>query len=87
MADLEKSKGVITLSDGSKIEPRAAIDLINCQARLRRALGREPCLADYPAKTQAKLRGFARWTPDSDEFGQIAFLAVLLGRSLTADLS
>jgi len=85
--DLERAEGYITLDDGSKFKPGAGIDLLRHQIRLRRDLGREPDLADYPPDIQEEIRQFAKWTPDPSRNGQISVLVVELSKKLTADLS
>ncbi len=82
ITDLERQEGFITLSDGSKFKPGAGIDLLRHQIRLRRDLGREPDLADYPEDVQADIRQFAKWKPDREKYGQISVLVVELSKKL-----
>ncbi len=82
ITDLEKQEGIITLSDGSKFKPGSGIDILRNQIKLRRDLGREPDLGDYPEDVQETIKSFSKWTPDRDKYGQISVLAVELCRKL-----
>ncbi len=89
IADLEHEEGIVTLPDGTTFKPRSGIILLRHQLRLRRDLGREPDLADFPPDIQDEIKQFAKWEPDREKYGQISVLVVELSKKLmaTADLS
>lgn len=80
---LEQNSGYITLPDGTRFKPvYSGILLLISEAKLRRDLGREPVLSDFPEEDQEQLRCYAKWHPDPGEHGQISVLLAGMGRKL-----
>ena len=83
LRQLESSGGYVTLDDGTKFRPRnSGIRMLFNATKLRRDLGREPLLSDFPGDEQKKWRCYAKWSPDPAKHGQISILLVSMAKKL-----
>ena len=73
----------MTLQDGTKFRPRdSGIRMLFNATKLRRDLGREPQLSDFPEKDREEWRNYAKWSPDPAKHGQISILLVSMAKKL-----
>ena len=83
LMELESSGGYVTLQDGTKFRPNdSCISMLFNATKLRRDLGREPMLADFPGEEQEQWRCYAKWRPDPAQHGQISILLVSMAKKL-----
>lgn len=83
LRELESSGGYITLQDGTKFRPKdSGISMLFNATKLRRYLGREPMLADFPGDVQEQWRCYAKWSPDLAHHGQISILLTNTAKKL-----
>jgi len=80
---LEHSGGFVVLDDGSRFRPDGSgIHMMFNHIKLRRDLGREPELSDFPKKDRDDWRNYAKWNPDPGEHGQISQLVTEMAKKL-----
>jgi hypothetical protein len=83
LMELESSGGYVTLQDGTKFRPKdSGISMLFNATKLRRDLGREPMLADFPGDEQEQWRCYAKWSPDPAQHGQISILLTNMAKKL-----
>ena len=83
LMELESSCGYVTLHDGTKFRPKdSGISMLFNATKLRRDLGREPMLADFPGDEQEQWRCYAKWSPDPAQHGQISILLTNMAKKL-----
>jgi len=83
LRELESSGGYVTLQDGTKFRQKnSGISMLFNATKLRRDLGREPMLADFPGDEQDKWRCYAKWSPDPAQHGQISILLTNMAKKL-----
>lgn len=85
LRQLEASQGYETLSDGTKFRPiHSGIHMLHNQIKLRRDLGHEPLLSDFPEEERDEWRCYAKWNPDPSDHGQISQLVSKTARKIIA---
>ncbi len=73
----------MTLDDGTKFRPKdSGIRMLFDATKLRRDLGRDPELSDFPGDDQKKWRRYAKWSPDPAQHGQISVLRVSMAKKI-----
>jgi hypothetical protein len=83
LLELESSGGYVTLDDGTKFRPKdSGIRMLFDATKLRRDLGRDPELSDFPGDDQKKWRSYAKWSPDPAQHGQISILLVSMAKKI-----
>ena len=83
LRELESSGGYVTLQDGTKFRPKdSGISMLFNATKLRRDLGRDPMLADFPGDEQEQWRCYAKWSPDPAQHGQISILLTNMAKKL-----
>ena len=76
LLELESSGSYVTLEDGTKFRPKdSGIHMLFNATKLRRDLGRETPLSDFPGDEQKKWQSYAKWCLDPGEHGQISVFA------------
>ena len=83
LMELESSGGYVTLHDDTKFRPKdSGISMLFNATKLRRDLGREPMLADFPIDEQEQWRCYAKWSPDPAQHGQISILLTNMAKKI-----
>jgi len=83
LMELESRGGYVTLQDGTKFRLKdSGISMLFNATKLRRDLGWEPMLADFPGDEQEQWRSYAKWTSDPAQHGQISILLTNMAKKL-----
>jgi hypothetical protein len=80
---LELNCDVVALDDGTKAKfAGSGLHLMFNHIKLRRDLGREPKLSDFPEKDHEEWRKYAKWSPDPTRHGQISVLLAGMAKKI-----
>jgi hypothetical protein len=73
----------VALDDGTKAKfIGSGLHLMFNPIKLRRDLGREPELSDFPEKDREEWRKYAKWSPNPAKHGQISILLESMAKKL-----